>query len=76
MHRFDKDKEEFHYLFRLLLAVDQLVNVLLWNGSHNETVSGNIGRGIRAGGANKASRAICFVLRKLHSKHCIKSIGE
>ena len=76
MDKFDKDIEEFNYIMRLLLATDQFFNVLLWNGSHNETISGNIGRQIKRGDANVASKCVCWGLRKLQSRHCIKSIGE
>lgn len=31
------------YLFRLLVAIDQLFNVLLLNGSEDHTISGRVG---------------------------------
>ena len=41
--KFKEDMEE-PYLWRLLLSIDQFFNVLLWNGAHDETISGHLGR--------------------------------
>jgi len=74
--KFIEDTHHYSYIKRLLLAIDQFFNVLLWNGSHNETISGHIGRKIKAGTANKFEKMICWGLRKIESKHCIEAIGE
>ena len=64
------------YLLKILIAGDQFLNVLLFNGSHKETISSNIARQIDSSTATKFQYNICKVLRKLESKHCIKSLGE
>jgi len=43
---FDKDVRKRTYGWRLLLVIDQLLNVLVLNGSQDETMSSNIGRKI------------------------------
>ena len=37
------NKQPRPYYFRLLLAIDQLFNVLLLNGSEDHTISGRVG---------------------------------
>ena len=76
IEKFEEDAKKRHYLLRLLLVIDQFFNVLLWNGSQDETISSHIGRRIKAGKANKIEKSICWFLRKLEAKHCIKSLGE
>lgn len=61
---------------RLLLAIDQFFNVLIWNGSQDETVSSHIYRRIKSGKATKFDKLLCQFLRKLESEHCKKSLGE
>ena len=74
--KFEADKKQLHYVIRLLLAIDQFCNVLLFNGSHNETISSSIGRLNKDNKANWIQRQICFILHYIESKHCEKSIGE
>lgn len=64
------------YIFRVLIAIDQLFNVVLFNGIPDETISGNIGYKIQNGSANKFEKSICWVLRKIESQHCIKAIDH
>lgn len=61
-------QERRHYLIRLLLAVDQFFNVLIFNGSEDETISSNFGK---RSGANFIRKAIDSILGK---DHCTKNI--
>ena len=74
--KFDKDVKKYSRGFRLLLSIDQFFNVLIWNGSQDQTISGHIGRRIVANEANWIEHQICKVLRKIQNKHCIRSRGE
>ena len=74
--KFKDDVKKRHYLLRLALVVDQLFNVLIWNGSQDETISSHIGRRIASNRANKIEKAICWVLNKIENKHCFKAKGE
>jgi len=74
--KFNKDVIKRGRLFRLLLVIDQFFNVLLWNGSQDETVSSHIGRKIKDRKATKIDIMLCKLLRLLESKHCMKSLGE
>ncbi len=67
--KFENDVKKRSRFFRLLLVLDQLGNVLFLNGSQDETISSHIGR------TGRAPR-LCWMLRKLKSKHCKKSEGE
>ncbi len=61
---------------RFLLVLDQMFNVLLWNGSQDETISSHIGRRIESDKATWFDKLVCKFLRVLEAKHCIKSKGE
>ena len=74
--KFELDVLEKSRIMRLLLIMDQMLNVIVWNGSHDETVSGHIGRKIEAGMDNWFDRLVCKGLRVLQAKHCMRSIGE
>ena len=74
--KFDNDITKRSRLFRLLLVIDQLVNVLLWNGSQDETISSHVGRRIASGKSNRFDKLICCFLNKIDNKHCTKSKGE
>lgn len=76
IEKFENDVKKRSRFFRFLLAVDQLGNVLLWNGSQDETISSHIGRRIESGKANFIDKTVCKFLRWIESKHCIKSKGE
>ena len=67
--KFKNDVNKRSWVMRLLLVLDQLGNVLFFNGSQDETISSHIGRTGKA-------KWLCWILRKLEAKHCIKSLGE
>lgn len=74
--KFDKDVAKRSWLMRVLLALDQLGNVLFWNGSQDETISSHIGRRINKGTATWFDKKLCYLLKKIESNHCNKSLGE
>ena len=74
--KFDKDVEKRSRWFRFLLALDQMLNVIFWNGSQDETVSSHIGRRIEEGKATRFDKKLCCLLKKLEHNHCNKSLGE
>ena len=74
--KFDKDVEKRSRWFRFLLALDQMLNVIFWNGSQDETVSSHIGRRIGEGKATWFDKKLCCSLKKLEHNHCNKSLGE
>ena len=74
--KFENDVKKRNRIFRLLLAIDQFFNVLIWNGSQDETISSHIGRKIKNGNANFLERLLCSFLKKFESNHCRKSLGE
>jgi len=67
--KFENDTKKRSRIMRLLLVLDQLGNVVFFNGSQDETISSHIGRTGKA-------KWLCRILRKLESKHCLKSLGE
>ena len=76
IEKFERDVEKRNQWFRFWLAVDQLFNVLFWNGSQDETMSSHIGRRIEAGTANWFERKLCCALKKIEGNHCQKAKGE
>ena len=74
--KFDNDMKKRNRTMRLLLAIDQMFNVLLWNGSQDETISSHIHRRQLNGTATWLDKKICCLLKKLESEHCLKSLGE
>ena len=74
--KFDNDVKKRSRLFRTLLVLDQLLNVVFWNGSQDETVSSHIGRRIKAGKATWFDKKLCCFLKKFEHEHCDVSIGE
>ena len=74
--KFDKDVQKRSYILRVLLAFDQLLNVLFWNGSQDETVSSHIGRRIKNGKATWFDKKLCCLLKKMEDNHCNISLGE
>ena len=76
IEKFKNDVDSRHYLLRLLLVIDQFFNVLLWNGSQDETISSHIGRKISNGSATWFDKLVCKFLRVLEASHCKKSLGE
>ena len=67
--KFENDIKKRSWFFRLLLSLDQMGNVLFFNGSQDETISSHIGRTGKA-------KWLCCLLKKLQSKHCLRSKGE
>ena len=76
IEKFENDVKKRSRLMRFLLALDQLGNVLFWNGSQDETISSHIHRRIESGKANWFDKKLCCLLKKLEDNHCAKSIGE
>lgn len=74
--KFENDVEKRTRFKRFLLVLDQLLNVVFWNGSQDETVSSHIGRRIKEGEATWFDRKLCCFLKKLESNHCSISLGE
>lgn len=74
--KFDKDMKKRNRAMRFLLVLDQMFNVLLWNGSQDETISSHIHRRQLNGTATWLDKKICCLLKKLESEHCLKSLGE
>jgi len=76
VEKFERDMKKRSRTLRFLLVLDQMFNVILWNGSQDETISSHIGRKIERGDANAFDKLLCKFLRALEAKHCIKSEGE
>lgn len=74
--KFDNDVKKRNRLMRFLLVLDQMGNVLFWNGSQDETISSHIGRKIDKGTATWFDKKLCCLLKKIESNHCNKSLGE
>lgn len=74
--KFENDEKKRTRWFRFLLSLDQMFNVLLWNGSQDETISSHIGRKIENGEATWFDKKVCCFLKRLENNHCNKSIGE
>ena len=76
IEKFEYDVQKRSRIFRILLVLDQLCNVVFWNGSQDETVSSHIGRRIKAGKATWFDKKLCCFLKKFEHNHCEKSLGE
>ena len=76
IEKFELDIEKRSRLNRFLLVLDQMFNVILWNGSQDETISSHIHRRIESGKANWFDKKLCCLLKKLENNHCAKSLGE
>lgn len=74
--KFENDVVKRTRWMRFLLVLDQMGNVLFWNGSQDETISSHIHRRIKAGKATWFDKWLCCLLKKLESEHCMKSEGE
>lgn len=61
--KFDRDVQKRSRLMRVLLALDQLMAVIFWNASQDETVSSHIGRRIRNGKATWFDKKLCCLLK-------------
>lgn len=74
--KFDRDVQKRSRLNRFLLVLDQMFNVILWNGSQDETISSHIHRRIESGKATWFDKKLCCLLKKLENNHCYESRGE
>lgn len=74
--KFDDDMVTKSRLRRFILAIDQLGNVLFWNGSQDETISSHIHRRKEKGEATWFDNMLCFLLSKLENSHCYRARGE
>ena len=74
--KFDRDVQKRSRFMRFLLSLDQMGNVLFWDGSQDETISSHIHRRIENGKATWFDKKLCCLLKKLENNHCEKSIGE
>lgn len=74
--KFENDRKKRTRFMRVVLALDQLCNVIFWNGSQDETVSSHVGRRIENGEATWFDKKLCCFLKRLENNHCSKSIGE
>lgn len=74
--KFQNDVQKRSRLMRFLLVLDQMGNVVFWNGSQDETISSHIARRQEAGTATRFDNFICCILKKIEQKHCKKSEGE
>jgi len=74
--KFDKDMTKRTRFMRFFLVLDQMFNVVIWNGSQDETISSHIHRRKAKNIANGFDKAVCWVLTKFESEHCLKSLGE
>jgi len=76
IEKFENDVKTRSRFWRVLLVIDQFINVLFWNGSQDETTSSHIGRRIQKHKANKFELLLCKMLSKIEKNHCNKSRGE
>ena len=74
--KFDRDVQKRSRLMRFLLSLDQMGNVLFWNGSQDETISSHIHRRIESGKANWFDKKLCCFLKKFEHNYCKVSLGE
>lgn len=74
--KFDNDIKKRSRFMRFALVLDQTFNVLLWNGSQDETISSHIHRRQIGGRASWFDDMVCCFLKMVESKHCLKSLGE
>jgi len=76
IEKFDKDVSKRSRGMRFLLSFDQMLNVVIWNGSQDETISSHIARRKEKGIATWFDIKLCCLLSKLEYNHCNKSVGE
>lgn len=76
IEKFENDVKKRSRLMRFVLVLDQMGNVLFWNGSQDETISSHIHRRIESGKATWFDKKLCCLLKKLEDNHCAKSLGE
>lgn len=76
IEKFENDVKKRTRFMRFLLVLDQMGNVVFWNGSQDETISSHIGRKIAQNRANWFEKKLCCFLKRLEHNHCEKSLGE
>ena len=76
VQKFENDVQKRSRLMRFLLVLDQMMNVIFWNGSQDETISSHIARRIDSCKATWFDRKLCCLLKKIENNHCNKSKGE
>ena len=74
--KFENDIKKRTRFMRFLLVLDQMGNVIFWNGSQDETISSHIGRRIEKGKATWFDKKLCCFLKRLEKNHCNRSLGE
>lgn len=74
--KFDNDAKKRSRFMRFALVLDQMFNVLLWNGSQDETISSHIHRRQLSGSSSWLDDMVCCFLKKIEGNHCLKSMGE
>ena len=74
--KFENDIKKRTRFMRFLLVLDQMGNVIFWNGSQDETISSHIGRRIEKGEATWFDKKLCCFLKRLEKNHCNRSLGE
>lgn len=74
--KFTNDVAKRSRLMRFLLVLDQMFNVIFWNGSQDETISSHISRRIENGEATWFDKKLCCFLKLFEDNHCNKSLGE
>lgn len=75
-NKFNNDVKTKSRWLRALIAFDQLVGVIFWNNSQDETVSSKIGRKKLNNTSNWFEDKLCCLLSKLDYNHCSKSLWE
>jgi hypothetical protein len=76
IEKFENDIKKRTRLMRFFLVLDQMGNVIFWNGSQDETISSHLGRRIKKGKATWFDKRVCCFLKRLEQNHCDKSLGE
>ena len=74
--KFDRDVAKRSRLMRAVIALDQLIAVIFWNTSQDETISSCIARRELAGTATWWDKRVCKFLHLFEYNHCKKSLGE
>lgn len=74
--KFDRDVENRSRWLRACIAFDQLMGVIFWNTSQDETISGHIYRKKMKGTDTWFDRKVCCFLNLFEYNHCYESRGE
>jgi hypothetical protein len=76
IEKFETDMQKRSRVMRFLLVLDQMLNVIFYNGSQDETISSHVGRRIAENRATWFDKKLCCLLSKIEKNHCNKSLGE